>query len=256
VVKPLAVTTAISFIDCDQYANVSPGYFLRSQAAPRLIAASNGRSQPMRYFYAVDQGEGISGGPDIGMQTTQLVTCVGIAMANTDTMHGGLYHYGSQTIATREVAGALIQMINDLKPTHLRVTPAPGAASAYVSQSSVQGTTKEDLAALTKVITETMPPRADLQTLPPKSIATFFWKTGRPTFNEIPDGAPEAQDPTNFVSESKAAPGGPVTVRRLTGDAYYYGINLEKYETKSGDAAAAGGAGGSGPKKKNCCVIL
>jgi hypothetical protein len=210
----------------------------------------------MRYFYAVDQGEGISGGPDIGMQTTQLVTCVGIAMANTDTMHGGLYHYGANTIASREVAGALIQMINDLKPTHLRVTPAPGPASDYATQSSLQGTTKEDLAALTKIITETMPGSANLQTLAPKTIATFFWKVRVPTFNEIPEGAPGVVDPTKFVSESKATPGAAVTVRRLEGDAYCYGINLEKYESKSGDGAAAGGAGGSGPKKEDCCVIL
>jgi hypothetical protein len=97
----------------------------------------------MRYFYAVDQGEGISGGPDIGIQTTQLVTCVGVAMANTETMNGGLYHYGAKTIATPAVTGALIQMINDLKPTHLRVTPPP-APTGYTTQSSLQGTTKED----------------------------------------------------------------------------------------------------------------
>ena len=209
----------------------------------------------MRYFYAVDQGEGISGGREIGMQTTQLVTCVGIAMACTDTMQGGLYHYGANTIGLREVSGALIQMINDLRPTHFCVTPAPAPVADYVTQSTLQGTSKEDLAALTKIITETRP-GANVQTLAPKSIATFFWKAGVPTFNEIPEGAPDAVEPTDFVPESKATPGAAVTVRRLQGGASYYGINLERGDSKSGDGAAAGGAGESGPKKDECCVIL
>lgn len=75
--------------------------------------------------YSLYQGEGvIVSYKKIGAITTQLYSCMGIVMINPKARRAGLYHYSAETLNKGEVQESIRQMINDLAPERIIVTPA------------------------------------------------------------------------------------------------------------------------------------
>lgn len=90
-------------------------------------------------FYSLIEGEGVAGPLHaVAAETTTLLSCMGIVFFNADTGFAGLYHYPAQRLCDALTQNTIVQMINDLDPTHIYVTAAPLACSSNTFVGSSQ----------------------------------------------------------------------------------------------------------------------
>jgi hypothetical protein len=190
----------------------------------------------MQFYADLTAGEGLSGPADIGMGTSPIYSCMGIAFVNSAKQMGGLFHYPAEDLAGAATASTIQQMINDVKPDEIHVTPAANASGMLND-----GSKPADLAAViaylklagggAKVIQEAAGGGAYL-----------YWKAGKPVFNQYPG---EAGTATSAGSMVPAAIRGAASMkpRQVAGNVWYYGM------AENLNAAAP-------PKPAKCCTIL
>lgn len=191
----------------------------------------------MKYFNGLNMGEGIVGGPTIGMSTTAIYSCMGIAIVNKARQIGGLYHYPAKTITQANVSGTLGQMINDVQPDEIYLTPATpmmGVGSEKSDIAAVAAFLKQ-MAAIEVTIA---PPRAEDK---PYVSAQLTWVNGAPVYNVHPDGAEDAGPGKDMRKTMNTAR------RQVEADIWYYGGDGETDGVLDQGLAAP---------PKGCCTIL
>lgn len=172
----------------------------------------------MDYFYEVEQGIAVTGGRRIGMCTTTLYNCLGVAVVGKDSGRAGLYHYPSLCRDQSYVVFTLSRMLNNVLPGWVGIRPAA------IASSLDKGSDPEDIAWLQKAILK-MAPSAKVFVLPNTGPATLFWEGGQWKYNEWPSHAPALIRP----QMSRMTPN-VITGRPQSGDAWAYGIDLEKHK--------------------------
>jgi hypothetical protein len=163
----------------------------------------------MRY-YQLNMGEGIAGPESIGAGCTTTFSCMGIAFVNRAKKFGGLYHYPANCL-DRNVTATIGQMIQDIQPTEIYLTPAPADSMGW------QGSTPEDVEAVSKFLCSQS--TAEFQLLKPAA-QTLIWVEGQPVLN-MPVAKQKDLDPqrVSLTTRSKMSSG----ARQLEGDVWYYG---------------------------------
>jgi hypothetical protein len=204
----------------------------------------------MIYFNGLNMGEGIAGPSDIGMSTTWMLTCMGVALVNRAASRGGLYHYPANTLSNPNVSGTMRQMFNDIRPDEVVLTPAPKDAIGS------GGSTHEDITAVSDFFTGL---GRSVTLVDTKTSAQLTWVAGSPRFNQPPDGKFETAAPISEATRNTMSVG----KRELEGNIWYYGGDGESGEVleQGRTPAPSAGAGGGGKKStkesnKGCCVIL
>lgn len=169
----------------------------------------------MRHFSGLNMGEGIAGGQQIAISTSQIYSCMGIAFANTQTHWGGLYHYPANAVDNPNVAGTILQMYNDVKPDIVVVTPAGNPNGVWGI-----GSTQHDIQDVMNFLLQVG--AAPVLGPPNATYAQLSWNLGAPVFN----GA----DFSNFDEvRAPAQVRGQLclTGRLLRAGVWYYGGNGE-----------------------------
>lgn len=168
----------------------------------------------MDYYYEVEQGVAVTGGRRIGMRTTTLYNCLGVAAVARDSGRGGLYHYPSLCRDQSYVVMTLTRMLNNVMPSWIGITPAP------IASSLDKGSDKEDIIWLQKAVLKLVP-SAKVFMLPSTGSTTLFWEGGRWKYNELPAPAPALIRPQLSTMPNV------ITSRPQSGDAWAYGIDVE-----------------------------
>lgn len=168
----------------------------------------------MKYFNGLNMGEGIAGPSTIGASTTSIYSCMGIALVNTVRQFGGLYHYPSLAMSNGNVTSTIRQMINDIRPDTIHLTPA---SSNGFSSGGSDPRDIEDLAEFLRTHGG-----CGLVMEEATGSAQLVWSNGAPVFNQKPskvgihdaeESAPSAQ------TRAKMSAG----KRELEAGIWYYG---------------------------------
>ncbi|MFC0204957.1 hypothetical protein [Novosphingobium soli] len=213
----------------------------------------------MKYFNGLNMGEGIVGGSDVGMRTTQIYTCMGIAFANTRTQRGGLYHYPADCLGNANVVGTIRQMLNDVAPDVVVVTPA--MAQGY---GQLTGSSRDDIDGVEALLKQLGAPSVTVAE--PRTSAVLVWNATGPVFNEVPDetGRAVASEIRGTMSTGR---------RELEAGVWYYGGDGEQGDlldqglpasppSSSTSASTGASASGGGRRRstkesaKGCCIIM
>ncbi|MFT4542822.1 MAG: hypothetical protein ACI835_005291 [Planctomycetota bacterium] len=96
----------------------------------------------MKYYGDLNMGEGMAGPCPIALCTTAIFSCMGIAMVNSQSGMAGMYHYPANRASDEQVCGTLRQMLNDIEPSLVVITPAAAIEGSYT------GSTPVDVAAI------------------------------------------------------------------------------------------------------------
>ena len=166
-------------------------------------------------MFMVDQGEGVIGPyGKIAVATSGLYSCMGVVMVNGKTGRAGLYHYPSESMNNFEVQATLIQMITDLSPDQVVITPARTTENG-------QGSPQSDRVALQKYIKGQS--RAAVTIGEERSISNFWSKDGTLYLNEMPPDSIsfDREGMDQHAKEFDFCP------RKMTADTWYYGANKE-----------------------------
>lgn len=129
----------------------------------------------MRYFSGLNMGEGVAGGQQIAISTSQIYSCMGVAFANTRTGWGGLYHYPAGRADSYGVAETMRQMYNDVKPDIVVITPAGNP-----NQTHGIGSTQQDIANLVQLLLQMG--AAPVFAAQNSTGAQLSWNNGLPVF--------------------------------------------------------------------------
>jgi hypothetical protein len=202
----------------------------------------------MKYFNGLNMGEGIAGPDTIGLSTTVIYSCMGIALVNTATRTGGLYHYPANALGNANVTATLRQMINDIRPDQVHVTPA--ATDAF----GRNGSDRDDIAGVVAYL------RATANVVPVQEAAAnaaqLVWQAAGPVYNVQPANAPQplVGDPTAVSAETRTTMSS--GARQLEAGIWYYGGDGET------DGVLNQGLPAPKPKKttqenaKGCCTVM
>lgn len=165
----------------------------------------------MLYFGDIAEGEGIATRAGIGIGTTTLYGCLGIAFLTRDFSFGALYHYPASGVLETPVQATIRRMIHDIAPAIVIITPA---------QEDRPGAMKSDQADLNRVraFVKLVWPAAEVGVAKAATVASLHWRSGKPEINvAVPDDAKLRSPP-----ESMRAMHHPIG-RELLGGATYYG---------------------------------
>ncbi len=135
----------------------------------------------MRFYEELHMGEGVSGSVDVGASTSALYSCIGIAFVNRQSGLGGLYHYPARTLQYPDVRETIRQMINNIQPDEIVLTPASRAVGMGM------GAGQDDIDLLAGVLGE-LSPGTVVRIALEGVAAQLFWANGNPVFNRLPDG--------------------------------------------------------------------
>jgi hypothetical protein len=167
------------------------------------------------HYYEVEMGVAVTGGRKIGMITTGLYNCLGVAAIDRHGLKGGLYHYPSLCPDKDYVVLTLTRMLNHLSPGWVGITPA---GKSYEGD---KGSEASDIEWLQKIVRQ-LAPSTTIEVLPGKGRASLFWEGGQPKINELPSGALTAIPPQLSAMRNV------ITSKPQKGDAWAFGIDLEK----------------------------
>jgi hypothetical protein len=132
------------------------------------------------YYSGIKEGVGIAGPSSIEIGTTTMYSCIGIVFVTRNYRFGGLYHYPACTIFTAPVQATIIQMLNDIGPSDIVLTPAGGDGNR------LQVTIPSDLDDV-KTFLKVVWPGVTVYLAPAARAAYLRWQNGIPQFNR---GAP------------------------------------------------------------------
>ncbi|SFG17263.1 hypothetical protein SAMN05518801_10937 [Novosphingobium sp. CF614] len=178
----------------------------------------------MDHYYEVEQGVAVTGGPRIGMCTTTLYNCLGVAAVGKGSRRGGLYHYPSLCRDKSYVVVTLTRMLNNVLPDWVGITPAAIASATSVPTNFDKGSDPKDIDWL-KTTVQKLAPSAKVFVLDGKRTATLFWD-GQWKYNEFPSAAPAEIRPRMSAIPNV------ITGRPQNGDAWAYGIDVELNEVE------------------------
>lgn len=187
----------------------------------------------MPYYTPLWQGEGISGPDTVGAGTSQLYSCIGIAFVNRSTRRGGLYHYSASSLNNQIVADTIQEMMIDIRPDEIVITPA------LITAPNI-GSTSEDLGAIMNLLHRHSSVNTTITSATPSIAAQLVWTAAGPTFNQPPfqvfgdaDYSSDESLDEHEVRAQNAAAG-----RDLGGSVLYYGADLEHNPNAPGPAQA------------------
>jgi hypothetical protein len=195
----------------------------------------------LKYFNGLNMGEGIAGPSTIGLATTQMYTCMGIAMVNRTRRFGGLYHYPANSLGNPNVVGTIQQMANDIAPDEIVLTPAQ--SMGFGALASKSGSEPDDVEALTKFLGGC---GGTLTVAAPGSTAILTWNGSGPVFNQAPDGLDVVDAGVPDTTRQTMSAG----KRDLEGNIWYYGGDGET------DGVLEQGTKSTKKSAKGRCVIL
>lgn len=166
--------------------------------------------------YSLYQGEGvIVSYKKIGAITTQLYSCMGIVMINPKTHRAGLYHYSAETLHKGEVQESIRQMINDLVPERIIVTPAKA------TWGPESGSLPHDLKAVVSFLAGAW---KKPEVGEPHGMSGFSWENDALLVNEGVEDSNATRDGMEQLAGSFDWLGG----RQMNADAWYYGVKMER----------------------------
>jgi hypothetical protein len=171
------------------------------------------------YYYEVEQGVAVTGGRRIGMCTTRLYNCLGVAAVNKNSRRGGLYHYPSLCQGKSYVVITLTRMLNDVMPDWIGITPAAIASPVD------KGSDPSDIAWLIRTVRKLVP-SVKVNLLTGKGTATLFWEGKQLKYNEFPSPAPASIRPQMSAMRNV------ITGRPQNGDSWAFGIDVEANEVE------------------------
>jgi hypothetical protein len=176
----------------------------------------------MRYFNTLNMGEGLVGPSTVAMSTTTLHSCMGIVLANTETRIGGVFHYPALGMRHIVILTAIRQMIADVAPDELRLTPAAPHMGA--------GSRPDDIETLSEHLELFADRRVVIEQ--PRVSANLIWCDDVPWFNVPTANPPAALQATTLTLRSAAVPQAlraamDAQGRQMEGVLWYYGGNAE-----------------------------
>ncbi|SFF95603.1 hypothetical protein SAMN05518801_104139 [Novosphingobium sp. CF614] len=164
----------------------------------------------MWYYGSLNMGEGIVGGSQVAMSTTQIYTCMGIAFINTRGLRGGLYHYPADAIGNANVADTIRQMYNDVAPDLVVVTPA--SDGGY----NGSGSNRFDIEKVTDFLKKLG--GATVTRAEPGNSAQLYWKNQQPVLNSKEMGGEDDREISTTVRTTMNSGG-----RQIEAGIWYYG---------------------------------
>jgi hypothetical protein len=163
----------------------------------------------MKYFNGLNMGEGIAGPSTIGMSTTVIYTCMGIAFVDRHRRFGGLYHYPAASMNNSNVTGSMRQMANDIQPDEIVLTPAS-------SMGFGDGSRQDDIEAVTEFLQSLC---GTVNRAAPAGAAQLIWRDSEPIFNRQPEGLDPVAISVTATTRITMSTGG----RELEANIWYYG---------------------------------
>jgi hypothetical protein len=187
-------------------------------------------------------GEGISCLSDVGLATTQIYSCMGIAFVNRATRRGGLYHYPAGTLGegalNANVQNTIRQMFNDINPDEVCVTPAgdQGITGNGSSQNDIADVLNY-LRSINRGVRITPGTRG--------AFATLTWNDDGPVYNAKPPAGMQANSvPTTYRQTMSSGQ------REVEGNIWYYGGDGET------EGVLSQGLKTTKQSAASCCTIL
>lgn len=161
----------------------------------------------MIYFDKLKVGEGIAGPSTIGLGTPLTRDGISIAFVNRMEQVGGLYHCPARQFRNAAISGTIRQMINDIEPDEIVVTP-PASRGNGCSEADVEAVTEFLRGTGIWVTVKDSGHNAQL-----------LWRWGDPVLNERPCAQPAPQCSGAAMPEGI----GGVPSRKLTANIWCYG---------------------------------
>ena len=185
-----------------------------SSASAFAPSAAGVNTRPV--YNGLNMGEGVVGGTNVSMQTSQMYSCTGVAMVNSAERRGGLYHYPAGMLNNQNVSNTLTSMAQDVKPNRIALTPAQSMGGFNVATID-----EADLRGLTGHL-HNQAPGAAIQRLEPSTLAGLSWNNDQPSFGSHGRDSGEVEVPNNYRATMAPQP------RPLDGGASYYGGDGER----------------------------
>lgn len=107
----------------------------------------------MKYYEGNIQGECLAGPCQIGMATSVIYSCMGIAFVHHQTKCGGLYHDPAHGLGNSNVRETIIQIMNDVSPDFIVLTRAKEISHGM--SSDPLGSSQDDIVAVTRFLRKT-----------------------------------------------------------------------------------------------------